>query len=237
MTEEIRRLNSLPAHHQLVRTEDGSYSLFSELYGEATHSRSGAKLETQLHYIQGCHISGPLSQGKLFVFEVGFGTGLGWRETLAYRDAHYPSAFVCFISVEKQIQLLPWVCSELQPMQPPFDHWYAFKQPLAELYVYGGDALTLSKNDIFTFTENQPVHAIYQDAFSPKRNPELWSKDWFTFCASLSGPQTRLATYSSSQSVQANLQAADWCIEKGPGFGPKRSSTRATLSPSSTSLK
>jgi Uncharacterized conserved protein len=80
---------------------------------------------------------------------------------------------------------------------------------------------------ISTYLKN--IHAIYQDPFSPKKNPTLWSKDWFETLKNISSSDVILSTYSASHSVHQNLEAAGWNVYRAPGFAHKRSSTRATL--------
>jgi tRNA U34 5-methylaminomethyl-2-thiouridine-forming methyltransferase MnmC len=72
-------------------------------------------------------------------------------------------------------------------------------------------------------------HAIYQDAFSPKKNPTLWTKEWFSFLRSISTEDVILSTYSASTSIRKSLHEAGWKIQQGEKFGRKRTSTRATL--------
>ena len=81
------------------------------------------------------------------------------------------------------------------------------------------------------FLENHSLrfHAIYQDAFSPKRNATLWTYEWFKLLKSASHQQVTLSTYSSSSSIRKSMIKAGWKVYKGEKFGPKRSSTRARL--------
>ena len=73
------------------------------------------------------------------------------------------------------------------------------------------------------------LDAIFQDPFSPKRNPSLWTVEWFEDLKKLSSSEVTLSTYSSSTSVRKSLQAAGWFMKNAPGFSSKRTSTRAFL--------
>src|SRR5690606_27427663 len=73
------------------------------------------------------------------------------------------------------------------------------------------------------------VHAIYQDAFSPKRNPDLWTVEWFTLLKEISHQDVIMSTYSSSSAIRKSMAEAGFTLYPGEKFGPKRSSTRARL--------
>ena len=72
-------------------------------------------------------------------------------------------------------------------------------------------------------------NCIYQDAFSPKRNSILWTKEWFDLLYSYAHQDCIMSTYSSSSSIRKSMIAAKWSLYKGDQFGPKRSSTRAKI--------
>jgi tRNA U34 5-methylaminomethyl-2-thiouridine-forming methyltransferase MnmC len=74
-----------------------------------------------------------------------------------------------------------------------------------------------------------PLDAIFQDAFSPKKNPTLWSLEWFSFLKSISQQTVLLSTYSSSVSIRKSMLLAGWTIENARGFAMKKSMTKAKL--------
>ena len=74
--------------YRFVETEDGTKTLFSERFGEACHSTTGAKSETLLHYIHGCEITEKAKQNSLSILEVGFGLGVGLLGLLHAGDRH-----------------------------------------------------------------------------------------------------------------------------------------------------
>lgn len=223
--------NRLPPGHSLVPTDDGSYTLFSEAFQEACHSTSGAKSETVLHYIDGCQVKKKIEEIEpLFILEVGFGLGVGFLTTLEKlpknRKWH-------FLSLELDRHLLEW-------FKESHEH-----HPFLKNLKWDGHILT-AQNEMVTLTilqgnarETLPEfislhpgfkwHAIYQDAFSPKRNPILWTKEWFSFLKDHSHEDVILSTYSASTSIRKSLLETGWGIQKGEKFGPKRTSTRAVL--------
>lgn len=76
---------------------------------------------------------------------------------------------------------------------------------------------------------NQNFNIIYQDAFSPKKNPSLWTIQWFKDLARVSDQNVRMSTYCSSVGARKAMIAAGFKLQEGGAFKRKRSSTRATL--------
>lgn len=213
-----------PKGHQIRETDDGTWTLFSERFSEACHSTAGAREETRKHYLEGCHIQALLrDQNPTHVLEVGFGTGLGFRETLQLARSQ-KNSFLRFTSLELDEELVKWAAP--QAIKKQFDHVTLYQQlgEEFELTILIGDArLSLPQYA----PHLPPVHAIYQDAFSPRRNPTLWTKEWFALLGSLSAPGAYLSTYSASISIRKALIAAGWGVSLGESFAQKRSSTRA----------
>jgi tRNA U34 5-methylaminomethyl-2-thiouridine-forming methyltransferase MnmC len=83
--------------------------------------------------------------------------------------------------------------------------------------------LAYSQNLLPKFT------AIFQDAFSPKKNPALWTVEWFLELKRLSSLEVYLSTYSASVSVRKSMLVAGWHIENCKGFGQKRTMTKGRL--------
>lgn len=70
--------------------------------------------------------------------------------------------------------------------------------------------------------------AVFQDAFSPKKNPDLWTVEWFTDILKHSSNDVILSTYSSATAIRRSLYEANWCIYHQKGFAHKKSMTIAT---------
>jgi chorismate dehydratase len=224
-----------PPNHHWVETEDGSSTLFSQAFQEACHSISGARAETLLHYVQGCQIEEKIKNLKqLTILEVGFGLGIGFLTTLeTLKNSPHPWNF---ISLEIDDQLLEWF--RLKNTEHTFlknlkwsmignEKILECKNEAIHLSILAGDA----RKSLPEFVKNSSHKwdAIYQDAFSPKKNPILWTSEWFHFLKTHSDPEVLLSTYSASSSIRKSLLEAGWILHKGEKFGPKRTSTRASL--------
>ncbi len=215
-----------PPKHSYVRTEDGSFTLFSEEFQETCHSTTGAKSETLTHYVSGCQVIEKARELKnIHVLEVGFGLGVGFFTTLEKLPAE---TSLHFVSLEFDFELLNWFKEVHPKLNLVWDNnTLVSRGEHFTLEIIAGDARKVLPK--FMADQSYRFHAIYQDAFSPKKNPTLWTKEWFSFLRSISTEDVILSTYSASTSIRKSLHEAGWKIQQGEKFGRKRTSTRATL--------
>lgn len=232
-------------NHELIITEDGSQSAFSKTYGENFHNTSGAASETKSHYIDGCRIierAGMLERGEdpFSILEVGLGLGVGIEQTfLALQESGLlEDTKVAFTSLEIDEELILYLervnplFKDLEKISFGEDSQFSiFKKELGNfsINIILGDARLSLPEASKSFKSAKRFDAIYQDAFSPKRNSSLWTTEWFALLASLSNRDCIMSTYSSSSSIRKAMIAAGWNVRKGVKFGKKRSSTRAYL--------
>lgn len=230
--------NQLKDHYK-VSTEDGTETLFSTLYNESCHSNHGATKETRLHYIEGCLVPIKfLNQDKVSILEVGLGTGLGYFETCRAHWELKSTSKIFFLTLEISQELLVF-CQDHAFELSDYPHFKDLKLIDDDMNLYraekNGHILEVLLGDArVTLPKYQQKYTnlfdcIYQDAFSPKRNPTLWTYEWFSLLKKLSSPFVALSTYSSSSSIRKAMIKAGFKITKGESFGPKRSSTRASL--------
>ena len=211
-------------------TDDGSQTLYSSYFDETCHSGSGAYDETNHNYIQGCEIKQKaLKQSEIVVFEVGFGTGIGLKCTLdQLKDSSTPLSFYSCELDEKlaynSMESLG-ISYEVINLNEKFKY---IKAAIAnrEIIVLLGDV-----RESFPLAREKDLlkkfDAIYQDAFSPKNNPWLWTYEWFHDLASLSKDTTLMTTYSTTKATWKSMILAGWRVECITGFRKKRMSTRA----------
>lgn len=207
-------------NYKNILTQDGSQTLFSERYQEACHSLTGAVKETQLHYITGCEV---IRRRVGSILEVGFGTGIGLQESLA--AIQWPCQFLSF---EIDPALARYSLDQLQISYQKSGEDFIGSVGDFSFQIFIGDARERI-HDI-----NIKAQAIYQDAFSPKKNADLWTIEWFEALKNTASSDCILSTYSASSSIRKAMIQAGWKLYEGEKFGPKRSSTRAKLSGETT---
>lgn len=221
----------------ILETEDKTKTLWSEYFDEACHNLSGAYDETIHNYISGCKITEQLSRNKeIHVLDVGFGLGIGLKafiDTLVMHSNQLVSKNLSYTSIELDEDLYLWSMNhtfpgiKLNKMSNVYSGIIQINSttPLLVNIFIGDGRKTLPD----AFSTLPKFSAIFQDAFSPKKNPALWSVEWFTFLKIASAPEVYLSTYSSSVSIRKSLIVAGWIIENGKGFGQKRTMTKARL--------
>lgn len=229
-------------HYKIIQTEDLTKTVWSEYFDEACHNISGAREETVHNYILGCHLPELFEKKReIHVLDVGFGVGMGLSCLLEFVDQYsFHSHAVHYTSIELDDvfalwslkNVLPEVHLENKSLEGLF--FLEGKYKNIEIKIFLGDGrLTLPQ--AFEKKIIAQCDAIFQDPFSPKKNPSLWTVEWFLFLKKFSNPNVRLATYSASVSIRKSMIFAGWSIENHKGFGQKRSMTQASLSGSTES--
>ncbi|MBT7610142.1 MAG: hypothetical protein HN576_10315 [Bacteriovoracaceae bacterium] len=231
--------------YTVIDTEDGHTTLYSKYFDENCHSLKGAYEETCYNYVQGCNVLETAQiHNNCHILEVGFGIGLGYKCTTdsfcqELSEDELIKLKITFISLEIDPFLIEYAkmnttifseyfptFHELKEYQMPVRHLKA-KKDNKELIILIGDAR--KSLPLFSKKLNYKFDAIYQDPFSPKKNPILWTKQWFELLKNYSHAETKLSTYSSSSSVRKTLVHSGWIISNHKGFKSKKTCTHATL--------
>lgn len=222
--------------YKIIETEDKTKTLWSEFFDEACHNLSGAYEETLYNYIQGCHIPEQIAQNnKIHVLDVGFGLGIGLKAFIAqlaaaHDHSHDQLIEASYTSMELDEDLFLWSAKETFPdlVFVRTDNFYTASHPLLTITIFIGDGrLTLPQ--AFKDGLLPKFTAIFQDAFSPKKNPALWTLQWFDDLKIMADTQVYLSTYSASVSIRKTMLASGWKISNAKGFGQKKTMTKARL--------
>jgi len=202
-------------------TEDGSITLYNPEYEDYYHSKSGAIEESFEKFVKPCKIK-ELKSAK--ILDIGFGLGYN---AIAAIDAAEGEIEV--ISLEKDF------LSDLPKLKPKLKHYWIIEKlefdPITKSYLYEdkrihlkikiGDAVELIK------TINDKFDAVFLDPFSPAKNPELWTIEFFKNIKQRMKPGAILATYSYAKKIRNNLAKAGFKVEDGPIVGRRSPSTIA----------
>lgn len=213
---------------QLIKTSDGSHTLFVPELDEHYHSIHGAIQESSFIFIKNgfdfCKAS------PIAILEIGFGTGLnalltavesltGQREVRYTSIEKYPldKTIINSLNYDKfvraqgsglfqNIHTCPW--NETVKICPNFN-------------------LLKIKAD---FTEEKLkgiFNLIYFDAFGPDKQPEMWTIEMFASIAAVTARNGILVTYSAKGQVKRNLKACGFEVTLLPGPPGKRQMIRA----------
>ena len=195
------------------------------------------------------------------IAETGFGTGLNFLAAWQLWDeVQVDNASLHFISVEKYPlrpldlaralsawpQLQPY-CKQLLTYYPSL-----LAEDFYSLHIAGTKVtLTLIIADVvdglrqclqsdhphFQLPFGRGVDAWFLDGFAPRLNPDMWSATTMKLMAQLSHAATTFATFTAAGSVQRNLRAQGFTVEKIPGFAGKREMLRGYFLPPASSVR
>jgi tRNA U34 5-methylaminomethyl-2-thiouridine-forming methyltransferase MnmC len=218
----------MSGNNQLKVTEDGSHTVFSPDFGEDYHSLHGAVTESRHVFIlNGLSVLGLQS---LRILEVGFGTGLNalltLREVAETQLKIYYHAVEAFPLVESIYGQLNY--SALLPGEQPniFEELHTCNWN-EDRRLTRNFTLHKTKGLIQDISLDGPYNLVYYDAFSPDRQPGLWTTGLFLRIFNSLASGAILVTYCAKGQVRRNLQAAGFRTERLPGAPGKREMLRA----------
>jgi tRNA U34 5-methylaminomethyl-2-thiouridine-forming methyltransferase MnmC len=218
-----------PSPYTLAETGDGTRTLFCAEYEQTMHSDSGAYAEAVAVHVAPSRVL-ERSENPIRVLDVGFGLGYNVLALVVEARRRELASFLEITSLEKDPAFAPF----LQSLSFDDERQGPFRSIVSALSsgFYGCDrwSLRIIMGDArrsISFLEDASYHAVFHDAFSPARNPELWTVDFFREVLKKTAPGAVVTTYSSALQVRAVLREARFHIGKGPSFGRKRESTLA----------
>lgn len=212
----------------LIRTEDGSSSLFVPQLNEHYHSIHGAMVESHHVYIEaGLHA---IDGNKCKLLEAGFGTGLNAILTLI--DCSERRCNIEYHSYEKY-PLTPAEYEQLNYADYlPAEYRYYFNI-IHEVHwnelIKINDYFSIHKHhaDFYAMHEQEQFDLIYYDAFNPDVQPHLWGQELLQQFYQALKPGGMLTTYCVKGVVKQALRATGFIVKRLPGPPGKRHMLRA----------
>jgi tRNA U34 5-methylaminomethyl-2-thiouridine-forming methyltransferase MnmC len=197
----------LEGEKRTVETSDGSCTLFSEGFGEAYHSpKDGALHETlEKHVRSALRFKG--GQKRLNILDICFGLGYNTLATLYEINRHYPDTYLHIVSPELDRSLIeslerfdyPEAFAPLRPIIEALSREQHYEDARCRIDIVIGDAREFLEGCETRFD------IVYQDAFSPRRNPLLWTKEYFSQIRRVVADDAILTTYSVAASTRMGL--------------------------------
>ena len=209
----------------LLKTQDGSFSLYNDTYGDFYHStKDGAILETLYkHIIPTFAIinadSAPdfaIDSAPIKVLDICFGLGYNALFTLAF--AKRLNIAVSIHSVELHLLenlrnfCYPKILFHYLPVREILDALFsrgAWERGNLYISLHKGDARDYLAHLV---RQNYAFDIIYQDAFSPSKNAELWDETHFKKLFALLKNNGTISTYSSAKKVRAICQSVGFQV-------------------------
>lgn len=219
---------------EIIKTADGSYTIFLPEWNEHYHSKHGALQEALHVFIKtGCHhYITKHKPGKISILEIGFGTGL--NALLSYYEAERSKVKVMYTGVEaypvskEELSALDY--AENLAEENSADIFEKLHQAEWEKRCEISSFFSLQKEEKFfsEITATGEFDLIYFDAFGPRVQPDLWSEEVFRNMYRVLRQNGVLVTYSAKGDVRRAMQTAGFNVERLPGPPGKREMLRAT---------
>lgn len=220
--------------YNLVDTQDGSYTIFSNHYNTAYHSRFGALTESKhvfIHKGLEYYLNVFPTKTSLKILEVGFGTGFNCALAALYLENAQCNATIEYTGLEKF--LLPqsvhtsFNCTAPMEMQAILHQITTSEWGIATAV---GSHMNLQKinADFFAFESALRFDIVFFDAFAPSTQPEMWNLESTQKLYRLLEDQGLLVTFCAQGQFKRNLKQAGFRVESLPGPPQKREMTRAS---------
>lgn len=203
-----------------VLTADKSPTIYVPELNEHYHSVNGALQESEHIFINAGLKQ--IEKENINILEVGFGTGL--NAILSCSENNDLKKQIYYETIEKY-PLSDEIINDLQK-SPVFNSKISKQIHIAiwEKPVKINDNFTLHKIqiDLLEYTPDKTFDLIYFDAFSPEKQPELWTKEIFKTLYTATNKNGILVTYSAKGTVKQALRDAGYTVKRLPGPAGKR---------------
>ncbi|HYE31440.1 MAG TPA: MnmC family methyltransferase [Methylomirabilota bacterium] len=232
--------HSPAAGYQLVKLASGAHSVRSLAHGETFHPVIGPAAEAEALYVRQLHALDRLKQcaDEFVIWDVGLGSAANPLTFL--RLSNGCAGRVRIVSFDHTLEPLRFATAHEEELQ----YVRGFREPLTRLaenksarFTHGEVEVTWQVH-VADFpaliaspeAQNWPKpHIIMFDAFSPARNPAMWTAPLFARLHQLLDPARpcSLATYSRSTLLRVTLLLAGFYVGVGHASGEKDETTIA----------
>jgi len=208
---------ALRSEKEVVTTDDGSMTLYSKEFNESYHSPKDGALKESLnkHVIPALRFN----EGKesLTILDICYGLGYNTLATLYYVKTHNLPLKLHILSPEFDEALVrslkdfsyPEEFDILRPVIEAISEHFYYEDEQFKIEVLIGDARkTIPSLNAKCSTFNADtilLDIVYQDAFSPKVNPLLWTREYFCDIRALCREDAILTTYSTAVATRMGL--------------------------------
>lgn len=230
--------------YQLVQLVNGSYSIRSVAEDETFHPVIGPVAEAEALYVRQLNLVERVaaSTGEFVIWDIGLGAAA--NVLTALRATRHCPAPIRIVSFDHTPEPLRFGLKHGESLGYYVGYESAVESLLAsghasfvdggrqvEWQFIGGDFPTRLREDAAASWPKP--HAIFFDAFSPAKNPDMWTQPLFARLFSLLDPNRpcALPTYSRSTLMRVSLLLAGFYVGAGHATGEKEETTIAANDP------
>ncbi len=232
------------APYRLVTIANGTHSVHSTSHGETFHPVIGPVAEAEALYVRQLKLPARIveHEGVFVIWDVGLGAAANVLTVLrATRDL--PPA-IKIVSFDETLEPLAFALGHKEAL----GYFDGYEQPVSDLLRHGGvkfqdgaravdwefrlgdfPALIGAEAATGGGSDLAKPHAILFDAFSPAKNPAMWTQPLFASVYRLLDPERACAmpTYSRSTMLRVSLLLAGFFVGAGHATGEKEETTIA----------
>jgi hypothetical protein len=233
----------VPDDYQLIQLANGAQTLFSSAYGEKMHPGLGPQAEAELLYVRQLKICERLQNhpGEFVIWDVGLGAAA--NVIAAFQATNEISSRLRVVSFDNTAEPLEFALKN----SPALGYVAGYENQIASLlcdrhvefeneklkvkweFHLGDFPAWLNSQLRIRNPEFPPPHAIFYDAFSPAKNPAMWTLSLFQNMFHVLNPaqSCALTTYSRSTLLRTTLLLAGFFVGAGHATGLKEETTIA----------
>jgi tRNA U34 5-methylaminomethyl-2-thiouridine-forming methyltransferase MnmC len=215
---------------EIIKTKDGSHTIFMPEWNESYHSKNGAIQEAKHVFIQtGLSL---FKDKEVTIMEIGFGTGL--NAFITFLESKLVNQKINYVGVEaypvdlKEIEMLNYI-EELNANSDELVfnsmHTSKWEEKFEVSSIFN---LTKRKQFFQDIKDIDTFDLVYFDAFGFALQPELWSEEIFQTMYKAMKNNSILVTYACRTPIRKAMLTAGFKVEKLPGAPGKREMLRAT---------
>lgn len=205
---------------KIIKTADGSTTLYVEELDETYHSRHGA-IQEAMHVFIDTGLN-RCDKKNVRIFEMGFGTGLNAYLTLLNskeKSIEYTGLEKYPVPQEVYKEVDYW--KELHREEKDFlklheSSWEDFNS------INDNFKLRKIQGDLKSLDLKEKFDLIYYDAFGPRAQETLWSKEVLERVVNIMDKDSVFVTYCAKGQVRRDLQELGLEMERLPGPPGKR---------------